>query len=329
MTRPWWRGAWLTLLLGTALAALLLAVARPAHILELATQARPELLLAAFGGAATVTAVRGLRLRVVVGAALSTRRALGVHAVSQFAMSVLPLRLGEAAILPLLHRAGVHGLLRGLSFAFTVRLLDLVAVLAWATVAGVWLGVRGSCTGPLLAAVALTVAAGAALGERLLLRLAQRRRRGPPLGRRVLRQALQVRGELRRLMATPGRAVAALALSLAAWGGVWWVTVLLLRAMDLSWPAAIVLWGTLGATAGAALPINAVGNFGSLEVGWTAALAAVGIPAGQALAAGFATHAWSLAFNAALAAAGAPVALRQTSREAAAARPATTARRSA
>ncbi|MEP0773780.1 MAG: flippase-like domain-containing protein, partial [Acidobacteriota bacterium] len=295
--------AWPLLLLGLVLAVGLLAVARPQHVVQLAIRAQPSGLAAAFAVTAAVAALRGLRLKVVVGRSLGALRALAVHAVTQFAAAVVPMRLGEAATLPLLHRAGVPGLLRGVSVVVTVRLLDLLALLVWATVAGLWLGARGALAGTALVIVAATVLAVAAVVQRFLAAAARRYRHASPRWRRVLRQALQVRAELKRLVATPGRAAAAMALSLAAWGGVWWVTVLLLRAMGLVWPAATVLWGTLGATLGAALPLNAVGNFGTLEAGWTAALTALGIPASQALAAGFATHAWSLLFNAALAAA--------------------------
>lgn len=302
--------AWPLLLLGLVLAAGLLAVARPQRVLELAIRAQPSGLAAAFAVTAAVAVLRGLRLKVVVGRSLGALRALAVHAVTQFSAAVVPMRLGEAAILPLLHRAGVPGLLRGVSVVVTVRLLDLLALLVWVTVAGLWLGTRGALAGMVLVVVTAAALAVAALAQKLLAATARRYRHGSPRWRRGLRQALQVRAELKRLAATPGRAAAAMALSLAAWGGVWWLTVLLLRAMGLAWPAVTVLWGTLGATLGAALPLNAVGNFGTLEAGWTAALTALGIPPGQALAAGFATHAWSLLFNAALAAAAVPLTLR-------------------
>ncbi len=307
MTDARWRRAWPLLLLGLLVAMGLLVVAKPGRVVSLAAQAHPAGLAAALVATAAVTVLRGLRLRVVVGPSLSTSQALGVHAVTQLATSVVPMRLGEAAILPLLHRAGVPGLLRGFSVALTVRLLDLLALLTWASAATV-VRTRTVSKNP------------AALGQSLVGWAVRRLRRASPRRRRILRQILRVRGELRRLVATPRRAAAAVALSLAAWGGVWGVTVLLLRAMNLHWPATSVLWGTLGAAAGAALPINAVGNFGSLEAGWTAALAAVGIPAGEALAAGFATHAWSLVFNALLAVAAAPLLRLHDAKEAAAAR---------
>ncbi len=63
--------------------------------------------------------------------------------------------------------------------------------------------------------------------------------------------------------------------------------------------------GVIGAGLGSLLPVNIVGSFGSQEAGWTAALAGVGVEPRAALAAGFACHLWSLAFNVVLGLAGA------------------------
>jgi uncharacterized membrane protein YbhN (UPF0104 family) len=84
------------------------------------------------------------------------------------------------------------------------------------------------------------------------------------------------------------------ALSLLVWGAIWAVTLALLRGMGLTWPPGPVLLGVVGAALGSSLPVNSVGNFGTQEAGWAAALAGVGVPAQQALAAGFACHLWVL-----------------------------------
>ena len=68
--------------------------------------------------------------------------------------------------------------------------------------------------------------------------------------------------------------------------------------MGLEWPPDSILLGMIGAALGASLPLNAVGTFGTQEAGWAAALATVGVPAKAALAAGFASHSWSVAFAA-------------------------------
>jgi uncharacterized membrane protein YbhN (UPF0104 family) len=140
---------------------------------------------------------------------------------------------------------------------------------------------------------------------RWLRRAARRWRRAGGVRRRTLRQLLQVRRELREAARSPLRAAGALLLSVAVWGGIWLYTTALVRAMGLTWPAAAVLLGVVGGAVGGALPVNALGSFGTQEAGWTAALAAVGVPAADALAAGFAAHLFSLTFNAVLGALGA------------------------
>jgi uncharacterized membrane protein YbhN (UPF0104 family) len=300
---------WLLAGLGLVLAAVLVVVAHPGAILRMAGRAHPSELGVALAITAVITVLRGLRLRLVVGSGLGTPVAVGTVAVTQLFTSLLPLRLGELALLPLLHRAGVAGALRGLSFIVTVRLFDLAALLSWAVVAGVWVGVRGRTAGILLVALLAGAAVAFAAGQQLVRALARRWRRAGGIRRRALRQLLRVRAELLRLARDPGRAAAALGVSLAVWGGVWAVTVALLRAMDLPWPASTALWGLLGATAGAAAPVNAAGSFGTLEAGWTAALATLGVPATAALRAGFATHAWSLVFTILLGALGAALLL--------------------
>jgi uncharacterized membrane protein YbhN (UPF0104 family) len=282
---------------GLALAVALLAAARPRAVLALARTARPSgLALAACFAVATLL-MRGTRLALVVGRPLGIGRATLVVAVSQLAVVVLPMRLGELAVLPMLHAVGVTGVARGVSFAVVLRFLDLVALLAWAVVAALLVGAPPLLIGVLALAVGAVLAA-AALALRRLPSLARRYRRGRPLVRRLVRQLIQVRRELRAAARSPLRLAGIAVASLAVWAGLWGLTASLLAAMGKVWPEGVVLSGVVGAAVGTALPVNAVGNFGTLEAGWTGALVAAGVPAGEALAAGFATHLWSLAFSA-------------------------------
>jgi len=290
---------------GAALAGALLVAARPAAILELLRRTSASGLLTALALTALVAACRGGRLALLVGPPLAPGRAVAITAVSQMAIALLPLRLGELAALPLLAQAGISGNVRILSFLLTTRLLDIVALLLWALVAAALVGARELVLALPLAAVPILALVGAAVGQRWLRRHASPWRHAGGRRRAVLRQFLRARHELRRVARSPLRGGGALAFSVASWGGVWAVTVALLRAMDLQWGAWATLTGVLGAAVGSSLPVNALGNFGSLEAGWTAALSALGIPAAQALAAGFATHLWSAVFTALLGALGA------------------------
>lgn len=303
--RPPARASWWLAALGAALAVGLLMVAQPAHVLDLLWRARWEGLLLALLGTSAIFAIRGWRLALLARPHLPVRRACVVVALAQVANGVLPLRLGELAFLPLLQFAGVPGTLRGLSLLVLGRVLDLAALLVWMVVAAALIG--GS---PAIALIGLAIllpgfVAGAIFGLGWLRRVARSWRRRPGWRRRVLLQLLRVRQELTLLARSPTRAGGSVLLSLLLWGAHWGTTIALLRAMLLDWPPGPVLVGVAGGALGSSLPVNPVGNFGTQEAGWAAALAGVGVPAQQALAAGFACHFWSLVFSVLLGAVGA------------------------
>lgn len=296
------RAPWLLALVGAALAVTLVIVAEPASIWGLARRATLAGLIPAAAWAAAIVVCRGLRLALVVGPPLSLSRGVAVSALSQFAVGVLPMRLGELALVPLLAQAGLPGAMRGLSFLLLLRALDLAALIVVGLCAVALLGA------PFAVAVAASVAALAASGATFLLaarwlpRLARtwRHRRG--LRRRIVFEALQVRRQVRVVARSRVTVALVLGLSVAGWLGVWGMSIALLRAIGLGWGAGLVFVGMVGASLAAAVPVNFVGNFGTLEAGWTAALAAQGIAPQTALAAGFVTHLWSLAFTTLLAA---------------------------
>jgi uncharacterized membrane protein YbhN (UPF0104 family) len=295
--------AWILASVGVAIAVALVGMARPATIGALVAGSQPRGVALAFAGSTLVLLLRGLRLAVVAGSRLRLSRAVALVGVASAAAALMPLRTGDLALIPLLRTVGVPGTIRGFSLLVSLRLLDLAGLLLWVLVAAVALGGRYGWAVLPLAAVPLLAAAGVGLAGRWLRRVARRWRRTGGVRRRALRQLLQVRRELREAARSPRRAGGALLLSFAIWGGIWAFTTTLVRAMGLAWPSSAVLLGVVGASVGAALPLNAFGNFGTLEAGWTAALAAVGVPASEALAAGFATHLFSVVFVAVLGAA--------------------------
>ncbi len=288
----WWLAA-----VGLALAVGLFLVAQPKSVVALALQATPASLLGAFAVTALATTFRGARLALLAGPAVSPGAATAAAAVSQLASGVLPLRLGELALVPLLQAAGLPGTIRGLTVLALARFLDLAAILAWAAVAIALIGGNPALAVIGLLALALTFALAAVLATRLMARIARPWRKRQGWRRRVLAQMLRARAEIVRTAHSPLRALGSLAFSLLLWGAIWGVTLLLLRGMALHWPAGPVLLGVVGAALGAAVPVNSVGNFGTQEAGWAAALAGVGVPARRALAAGFACHLWVLVFS--------------------------------
>jgi len=294
------RSSWWLACAGLLLAAGLLVAAEPVEVVALAGRVRWQALLAAFAGTALLALLRGARLSVLTAGGVSLARGSAAAAAAQLATGVLPLRLGELALIPLLRAAGLPGALRALSVIVLARVLDALAVLLWATVAAALLGGHPATGAALLAVAGAALAAGWLTTVWALRRVAPRLRRAPGCRRQAVRQLLRVRREVRALARAPLRAGTAIVLSVAIWAAIWAVTLVLLRGMDLAWPPGGVLLGVLGAAFGSALPISAVGTFGTQEAGWVAALAGAGVEARAALAAGFACHFWSLVFMAAI-----------------------------
>ncbi len=295
----WWLGG-----AGLVLAAALLLAAQPREVIALALSARWPQVFLAFTFTCAVATLRGLRLRLLAGRELRLSLSAPVAAAAQLASVALPLRIGEFAMVPLLNAAGVPGAVRGLSVLVIVRVLDLLAILAWAALAaGLVGGSPGAAVATLLLLAGL-LSLGWAVGARALRRLAGRWRDRSGWRRRSLSQLLRVRRELSRLAHSPLRGMAVAGLSLAVWGAIWGATWALVRAFGLAWPALSLLVGVIGAGLGSSLPVNFIGNLGSQEAGWTAALAAVGADPRAALAAGFACHLWNLGFNLVLGLAG-------------------------
>ncbi len=291
------RASWWLAGFGLALAVGLFLVAQPRSVVALALRARPGSLLGALAGTLVVAGFRGARLALLAGPAVAPGPATAVAAVSQFASGVFPLRLGELAMVPLLQAAGLPGTIRGLTVLVLTRILDLAAILAWGAAAAALIGGNPSVAIVGLVVLAPGLALTAVLATRVLARVARpwRSRRG--WRRRALAQMLRVRAEVAKTARSPLRAWGSVACSLALWGAIWGVTLVLLRGMALDWPAGPVLLGVVGAALGSSLPVNSVGTFGTQEAGWAAALAGFGVPAQQALAAGFACHLWVLVFS--------------------------------
>lgn len=304
-------------LVGAALAVVLFILAEPVEVLGLVRKADWGGIGIALAWATGIVAARGARLRLVVGAPLSVPRGSAVMALAQLAVSLVPMRMGELAILPLLRLAGVPGTLRGLSILVLLRFLDVASLLVLTVVAATFLGLSTPAAALALAAVSVAALAVVLAAMRSLRMLAVRWRTAGGLRRRFLRQMLRLRREWRGRASSPARVGAIVACSLAAWLGVWGLTVALLRAMAFDWDAGHVLLGMLGASVGSSLPFNAFGNFGTLEGGWAAALSLVGVPASLALATGFATHLYSLLFTLLFGAAGALLLAATSSRAAA------------
>jgi uncharacterized protein (TIRG00374 family) len=282
------------------LVALVLYLARPARVWELLSAAEPRLLGTAFIAAGLALTMRGARLVwLLPPGGLGPVRAATVAAAAQAAALFAPARVGELALPWLLVRNVGCDPAAGLGILLVARTLDLAALGCWAgwAVLAVW-GVNEPLA--LAAAAALLLPPlllplTLRMVDRAALRcLAPRGRRGRRWARRTHRLSAAVT-ELRR---SPARLAGAAAASLLMWAFLWALAWFLLAAMGYRWRVAEVVAGSAAASLSNLLPVNVIGNVGTLEAGWTAAFTALGVPVDVAAATGLASHLWALLFAA-------------------------------
>lgn len=282
------------------LAAVVLALARPAAVWRLVAGSDPLPLALGAAAAAAALAMRGLRLVALLPpGGLRPGRAVLVAAAAQAAALFAPARLGELALPWLLRRATGRDLTSGVGTLLAARALDLAALGIWGgwSVLAIW-----GWTEPLalLAAVALLLPPLALpvtlrVAHRSVMRcIAPRGRRG----RRWARRSRRLVDGIAELQRRPLRLAAAAVASLAMWACLWALAGFLLAAMGYRWPVAEVVAGSAVASLSNVLPVNVIGNLGTLEAGWTAAFTALGVPIEVAAATGLASHLWALVFAA-------------------------------
>ncbi|HPA81866.1 MAG TPA: flippase-like domain-containing protein [Thermoanaerobaculales bacterium] len=282
------------------LVAVVLAVAGPRAVWGLLRRSDLAWVLAGAAAAGGALVMRGLRLTLLLPEGrLRPLPATLVAATAQAAALFVPARAGELALPWLLRRVAGWEVTSGVGTLLAARTLDLAALGLWAGVAVVAIlgpfhplaAVAAVClvVPPLLLPVTLGVV------DRLaLVCLARRGQRGRRWARRVRR----VRRSVDALRRRPGRLAAATAASVAMWAALWALAWFLLAGMGYRWPVAHVVGGSAVASLANLLPVNLIGNLGTLETGWTAAFIALGVPPDVAAATGLASHLWALLFAA-------------------------------
>lgn len=288
-----------------ALVLVVLALAGPREVWTLLRRSDLACVVAGAAAAGGALVLRGLRLVLLLPPGrLRPVEATLVAAAAQAAALFVPARAGELALPWLLRRVAGWEVAPGVGTLLASRTLDLASLGLWSGVAVV------AILGPLhpLAAVAaaclmvppLALPVTLAAADRLALRcLAPRGRRGRRWARRIRR----VRRSVDDLRRQPTRLAGAVAASIAMWALLWALAWFLLVAMGYRWPAWHVVAGSAVASLANLLPVNLIGNLGTLEAGWTAAFIALGVPPEVAAATGLASHLWALLFAAAYGAA--------------------------
>lgn len=291
-------------LLGAVVAAALLtavlALAGPATVGHLLRTADLGALPAAAVAAALALAARGARLSLLLPPGrLRAAPAILTAAASQAAALFVPWRAGELVLPLLLRRLAGLDLASGVGTLLAVRALDVAALGVWAGAAIVSVWGLGHPVA-LAAALALVLPAAAlpatlATADRLAVRFLAPR---SAAGRRWARRVRRTRRAVTALGRRPRRLMGAVLWSLTMWAFLWALAFFLLVALGYRWSPMTVVAGSAAASLANLLPVNVIGNLGTLEAGWTAGFSALGVPSATAAATGLASHLLSLLFAA-------------------------------
>lgn len=261
----------------------------------------PRVHVLALGIQAVIYPLRALRLRALLpDDAPSVSRLTGLSAAHILAANVLPAKLGEAALVIYLRRAGVAAA-NGLAALLLSRLFDFAAVtgglalacfamasagthpeLEWLVPTGAFLLVPAAvCAWTSLNGERLVALAGRILGALGLARTA--------LGTRILEFSSRAGAALG---AVPrGRLAFAAACTLPIWLLVFAFYGVLARGFgmeDLSFPIAV--FGSGLAIVATLLPLHGFAGFGVQDAGWVAGFVALGVEPELATSSGLAAH---------------------------------------
>ncbi len=236
---------------------------------------------------------------------------LSITALHALSVMVLPARTGELTLIYLLRRWEAVRVGRGAGILLVSRFYDLFAVILFSLGAlGLYqFRLERAGGGLILGAVGLVLAL--ALGAMLLIRplwtwaltlwkaiLERFGWAGNRLADAATRAGFEVEAVLRE--ASGGSLAPRLLLaSLLVWMGWFGTAWALLGAMGfgrLSFSQVVI--GSTGGVLTGVLPVNAVGNWGTMQAGWTAGFALFGVSPQDGIATGFAVQIYVLLFTA-------------------------------
>ena len=246
--------------------------------------------------------LRGLRLTVLLRriSSSSFRYSDGIHIafIGSFANHVLPVRTGELIFLLVPKYAYKINLNHSTLALLVSRVYDLLALAVIACIALVVLRVRLTLTWYIL--LFLSGAAIFLIAYRLdiliqawkrvlVILFSTSRLQNWRFGKRVICFLDQMRQGLNELR-QPGILITIFSLSLMTWASLIASFYYLLTSFAPSISYWEVIVGSLGVQFSQLLPINAFGNFGTYEAGWTAGFVAIGMSVSDAVSSGFASH---------------------------------------
>jgi uncharacterized membrane protein YbhN (UPF0104 family) len=291
---------------GLAAAVLLLRTTTLGEVVSGLAAVRPVDLTVAFVAYVLFVAAKSARFRALL--ALAPQRAMplfGIVCAQTFWSNLLPLRAGDISYVVLLRRRATASGAEGVASLVVASLLDAWWMLVVAAAAGGYLRVQGTAS---TAVVTLTgVALGGIVAGVIAFGAAQRlsehaRRpaesallRVPVVGRHLAALPATLARQSHAARLWRGMAYSSLATALR-----YGFQVYLLHRMFADVSPAQALFALACAGLVNMLPIQGVGNVGSVELPWTLALTAAGVRRATAVASGFALHGIVLVFAAAV-----------------------------
>jgi uncharacterized protein (TIRG00374 family) len=310
------QGLILSLVVTAIVIALLLQVAKPAEIAQLLRGARPGYIALALGFYASAYLFRAWRIRQFdFLSAIPLPRLLRIVTAHGFFNHVLPARSGELTFIYFLRRYEDVEIGRGAGVLVLVRVYDYLAMSLCLFAAlllhrlghtGESIAGEGLLIGAAGVLFLLVLAAGLGLRPLWGALMALWNRHVSPARwaqRRVFQTLGRWGGEVKVVLQSAGD-VAFLArilfFSILVWVGLFGTYWALLQSVIMGYSLAEVVIGSTGAALGSVLPINAIGSFGTLEVGWAAGFALVGMPIEDGVATSLLVHVSLLVFSAAL-----------------------------
>jgi uncharacterized protein (TIRG00374 family) len=305
----------LSLLVTAVIVILLLRLVSPDQILQLFQAPRLSYVALAFALYGLTYLFRAMRLRQFEQLVhVPLWKVFVVTSLHGFFNFVVPARLGELTLIYLLRKRHHISVGQGGAILLVTRLYDFISMslCLLGALLPYGLGQNGIGTGILISSAGLvfllllTVALAANRLWQLFMRLWDHR---AICSERAIRPWLQTVytkfeevGWVLQIADDPVFSTRLLLLSIAAWlslFGTFWALLQAMGFQAFSLPEVVI--GSTGAVLTNLLPVNAVGSWGTLEAGWTAGFAIIGMAADEGIASGFVVHLWTLLFAVTLA----------------------------
>jgi uncharacterized protein (TIRG00374 family) len=297
------------------LISILLHFSNPQTIFQLIRNSAPRSLIAAFGVYVCVYLFRTIRFQQFpMLKQLSTLDLLPIASLHGFTNLIFPMRSGELSLVYLLRRFHKTEIGSGIGILLLVRLFDLIALALCLTGSLVFFGLSGEgaidpwllmiaiLVGVIITGISLTASVWWKFLVKALKRFSQFMRFHEKSWCQTLFNWMD---EIERVLQSSKKisfSMRLLAASLACWLTLFLAFWFLLQAVGISrfsYPEVVI--GSTGAAITSAIPINAIGNLGTLQLGWTAGFSALGMSVEEGIASGFAINIFILIFSLALA----------------------------